>query len=168
MKRSNRRAGWLALVATGVAGLVIAAVDEGAPRTNADVAADISRDFACPVCDGQSVAESDVPAALAVRQEIRSMVDDGRSPGEIRDRLVEVYGEAIDLRPRSGGFVGLVWVLPVVAFVAGAAGLVAVFRRWRSPWSGDREVSDEDRSLVGAALAAGDDPEEPAGETVDP
>ncbi len=148
----RRRLGWLLLVGVVAGAFVVAEVDEGAPRTNSEVAADIAADFACPICDGESVAESDVPVARAIRQEIRAMVDDGRSRQEIRDALVAVYDEEIDLTPRSGGVVGLVWMLPVIVFVAGAAGLIAAFRRWRAD-TRRSSATDADRELVARARA---------------
>jgi cytochrome c-type biogenesis protein CcmH/NrfF len=43
-----------------------------------------------------------------------------------------------------------VWVLPVVVGAGAVAGLVLVFRRWRT--DAPREASDEDRELVDEAL----------------
>ncbi len=148
----RRRLGWVVLLGVVIGAFVVAEVDEGEPRTNAEVAADIAADFACPICDGESVAESDVPVARAIRQEIRAMVDDGRSRAEIRDTLVALYDEEIDLTPRSDGVVGLVWMLPVIVFVAGAAGLVAAFRRWKSDVRRS-SATVADRELVARARA---------------
>ena len=54
---------WLTIAVVGVSTLVFAAVDQGAPTTNADRAYELAKDFACPVCQGQSIAESDVVVA---------------------------------------------------------------------------------------------------------
>lgn len=146
---------WVLLIGVVSGAVVVSEVASGAPRTNAEMAASIAADFACPVCDGQSVAESDVPVAQAIRREIRQFVDDGRSTAEIRDYLVGRYGESIDLKPRASGVVGLVWMLPVVASVVAVAGLVAVFRRWRRTGD-DVDVSDVDRDLVERYLVGHD------------
>ena len=68
---SRRVLSWLALVVVSLSMLVFAAIDEGTPATNADKAYALAKDFACPVCQGQSVAESDVPVARTIRREIR-------------------------------------------------------------------------------------------------
>ena len=63
--------------------------------------------------------------------EIRSHVEAGQTDEEIRAYLASRYGDDILLRPEGSGVGGLVWALPVAALVAGLAGLVLAFRRWR-------------------------------------
>ncbi len=148
---TRRLLAWLTIAVVGVSTLVFAAVDEGAPTTNADRAYELAKDFACPVCQGQSVAESDVVVARNIRREIRVWVDEGRSDEFIRDQLVADFGEDVDYTPSSEGITALVWILPVVAGAVAAGGLVLVFRRWRL--EGDLEASDDDAALVAAARA---------------
>jgi cytochrome c-type biogenesis protein CcmH len=85
----------------------------------------------CPVCRGQSVAESDAPAAKDVRAEITRRIDLGESDAEIRAFFARTIGADLLLRPSSSGFAGLVWVLPVAVFVLAAGGIVFAFVRWR-------------------------------------
>ena len=148
---SRRVASWLLLVVIGASTLVFAAVDEGAPTTNADRAYSLAKDFACPVCQGQSVAESDVVVARNIRREIRVWVDEGRSDEFIRDELVATFGEDIDYTPSGDGVTALVWILPVVAGAVAVGGLVFVFRKWRL--EGELAASEDDEALVAAARA---------------
>jgi cytochrome c-type biogenesis protein CcmH len=144
---------WALALGIGVGALLVAAVDDGAARTNADRAYDLANDYACPVCDGQSVAESDVSIAREIRREIRTQVDDGRSDGQIRDFLVSSYPD-IDLNPSGTGVTALVWIVPVAALVVGAAALAAAFRHWST--LGD--TADEgDIALVAETIADRDD-----------
>ena len=126
--------------------LVVSTQVDGPPRTNEDRVRALSEDFACPTCEGQSVAESSAVVAQEIRREIRRLVDDGASDELITANLVAAYDESIDLRPKASGLVGLVWTLPVVAMVFGFTGLVAVFRRWRAV--AVREASADDEQLV--------------------
>ena len=142
---------WLTIAVVGVSTLVFAAVDQGAPTTNADRAYELAKDFACPVCQGQSIAESDVVVARNIRREIRVWVDEGRSDDFIRDQLVANFGEDIDYTPPSDGITALVWILPIVAGAVAGGGLVLAFRKWRL--ESDLEASDEDTALVEAARA---------------
>lgn len=142
---------WLTIAVVGVSTLVFAAVDQGAPTTNADRAYELAKDFACPVCQGQSIAESDVVVARNIRREIRVWVDEGRSDDFIRDQLVANFGEDIDYTPPSDGITALVWILPVVAGAVAGGGLVLAFRKWRL--ENDLEATDEDTALVEAARA---------------
>jgi len=145
---SKRSVIWLALLAAAISTLVISTQLEGPPRTNEDRVRSLSEEFACPTCDGQSVAESNAVVAQEIRRDIRRRVDDGETDAQITDALVSAYDESIDLRPRSSGVVGLIWIVPVVAMVFGLAALASVFRRWRDV--GVQEASDDDVALVEA------------------
>ena len=85
----------------------------------------------CPVCRGQSVADSDSPAANDIRAEIARRISVGESDAEIRNYFAQKIGSDLLLRPSSSGLAGLVWVLPVAAFVAAAGGIAFAFVRWR-------------------------------------
>jgi len=143
---SRRSLVWLCLLAAALSALVVSTQLEGPPRTNEDRVRSLSEDFACPTCDGQSVAESNAVVAQEIRREIRRQVDDGRTDEQITDALVASYDESIDLRPRSGGVVGLIWTVPVVVMVFGFAALASVFRRWRL--TEPQSASAEDVELV--------------------
>ena len=129
---SWRTASWIAAVAVAAAAFVYGAVDEGPPKTNADRVRVLADDFACPVCAGQSVAESDVPVARAIRRQIAVWVDEGRSDAYIRDQLVAAYDVDIDYNPSGSGVTGLVWILPVLAAGGIAAVLVVMLRSDRA------------------------------------
>jgi cytochrome c-type biogenesis protein CcmH len=143
---SRRSLVWLCLLAAALSALVVSTQLEGPPRTNEDRVRSLSEDFACPTCDGQSVAESNAVVAEEIRREIRRQVDEGQTDGQITDALVASYDESIDLRPRSGGVVGLIWIVPVVVMVFGFAALASVFRRWRLTEA--QSASAEDVELV--------------------
>ncbi len=143
---SRRALVWLCLLAVGLSSLVVATQAEGPPRTNQDRVRALSEDVACPTCDGQSVAESNAVIALEIRRDIQRRVDAGDSDAQVTEALISAYGESIDLRPSSGGLVGLVWTVPVVLMVFGFAALFAVFRRWRSIEL--EGASDSDVALV--------------------
>ncbi len=119
---------------------------EGPPRTNEDRVRSLSEDFACPTCDGQSVAESNAVVAEEIRRDIRRRVDSGQSDEQITEALVASFGDSVDLRPQTGGVVGLIWILPVVVMVFGFAGLASVFQRWRTTEA--KTATDADVRLV--------------------
>ena len=55
----RRRAAWFLVLLVSVGALVVAETAERPALTNADRVHDLAQDFACPVCQGQSIAESD-------------------------------------------------------------------------------------------------------------
>lgn len=144
-----RALSWLTLVVVSLSVLVFVAVDERSPATNADKAYALATEFACPVCQGQSVAESDVPVARTIRREIRVWVDEGRTDEFIRAQLVANFGEDIDYTPAASGVTSLVWILPVVVGAVALGGLAVVFRRWRD--EPDRTANADDEAIVAAA-----------------
>ena len=154
-----RTLGWpLLAIVLGVA-LLIGVTGTRPPRTAEDRARALSESVACPVCDGQSVAESDSEAAKGIRNVISTRISEGATDAQIRDELAGSYGEHILLTPGRTGVASLVWTLPVVALVAALAGLAVTFRRWRR--AGGARATDADRELVAAARRSdgyGDDP----------
>ena len=152
MRSTSRGWWWIVVGALGVALLAVATFDTGGgPRTNNDRMVALAGQFACPVCDGQSIAESDIPIARAIQKEIRTRIDQGQTDDQIRQYLGGLYPN-MDLRPKSSGVVGLVWVLPVFVFVLAVAGLAAVFRKWRNVAASVATAAD--RALVARAMAS--------------
>jgi cytochrome c-type biogenesis protein CcmH len=149
---------WAALVVVVAVALLVGTRSGGHPTQAQQVAA-IASEVRCPACEGQSAELSDAPAAAAVRTFIQAQVQAGQSKGEIEQQLEDRYGSDILLRPPASGVAGLVWVLPVVAFVVALAALTMAFRRWRRTL--ETEVSDADRARVADALGAGDAGGEP-------
>lgn len=129
---SRRAWGWTAAAVVAAGAWLYGAVAPGPPRTNADRVRALAENFACPVCAGQSVAESDVPVAREIRRQIGIWVDEGRSNDYIRDELVAAYDADIDYNPSGAGITGLVWVLPVAAGVGAAGALLVMFHRRRT------------------------------------
>ena len=129
----RRWGGWILLLVVVAGALVVGTRPDGA-KTKAERVQSIAKSVRCPTCRGQSVADSDAPAAANVRRDIERRVADGQSDDDIRSALAARFGDGILLTPPRSGVAGLVWVLPVVAVVAAAGGLTLAFRRWRREW----------------------------------
>jgi cytochrome c-type biogenesis protein CcmH len=146
---------WL-LMAVLLAGAFAVATRTGSgPETPAERVERIASEVRCPTCRQLSAEESDAPAAQAVRVAIATRVARGETDAQIRAFLVDAYGRDILLKPGRSGVAGLVWALPVIAFVCAVAGLVVAFRRWRA---GAAAPTADDRALVARALAGDDAP----------
>jgi cytochrome c-type biogenesis protein CcmH/NrfF len=76
-----------------------------------------------------SVADSDATTAIAVRHQIQSLVDAGRSTEAIDQVLVSEYGQTILLVPPDTGGIPLIYVVPLV-LGAGALATVGILF-WR-------------------------------------
>jgi cytochrome c-type biogenesis protein CcmH/NrfF len=141
-----RAIGWVGAVTVVVVALSIATLSDRNQPSNAERSLDLAEQFACPSCEGQAVAQSESPAAKAIRGEIAKRIDQGQTDAQITDYLIGSFNESISLRPRASGVVGLVWITPVVALVTAVAGLIVVFRRWHL--AEVAEASEADRRLV--------------------
>jgi cytochrome c-type biogenesis protein CcmH len=150
----SRRVGWWpwALMLVVVVGLLAVGSLGGDPPTLEDRARALEETIRCPSCASQSVANSDAPAAQAVRELIRERLEAGDSTEEIRDYVASRYpnGRELLLDPSGKGFGALVWALPVVMVIVAVAALIRRFGDWRP---GALEATAADRDLVAAALA---------------
>lgn len=152
MRSTKRSWRWIVVAALGLALLSVATFDTSdGPANNNERMLSLAGQFACPVCSGQSIAESDVPIAREIQKEIRSRLDQGQTDEQIRQYLVALYPD-MDLRPKASGVTGLVWFLPVFAFVLALAGLVAVFRKWGN--EAPSMATAADRAIVEEAMAS--------------
>lgn len=128
-----RKLAWLGLAAVVAVALAIGVTDRE-PATADERARRIGDSVMCPACSGETVSNSQAPVAVNIRRQIQARVAEGQTDQEIRDALSAAYGERVIMNPPKTGVAGLVWVLPVAALVAAAAGLVVAFRRWGSDW----------------------------------
>lgn len=155
---------WVAVIVVAIAALSVAAFGTRSAPTAQDRVSSISRTVKCPVCSGESVAESNAPASQEIRRQIAEQVQQGQTDDEIRSFYAAKYGQAILLTPSASGLNALVWILPIVALAVGIAALVIVFRRWSS--LPQERATEEDRELVDSVLHAGEtsDEDDPHGE----
>lgn len=112
------------LAALGVAGVPAMA------QTLDDRVYAIAREVMCPVCQGQTVAESGSALAAQMRAEIRRRLLRGESREQIIAYFVEQFGEAALAAPPRRGVSLLLWVGPVAALLVGAVILARALRRW--------------------------------------
>lgn len=139
---------WVGLIASALLLLLVARFDGGGVETDAERIARLSESFACPECQGQSVSESNAAVAVTIRQFIRNEVTKGSTDEEIRDQLVTSYTSKVLLNPPGEGFSSLIWILPVMVFIGGSAGVGWTVRRSRG---GSRDATEADRALVAEA-----------------
>ena len=73
---------------------------------------DISDELMCPVCQGQTVAESNSKLAISMREVIKSKLKNGESKEQILSYFVKQYGDNILAKPPLKGFNMLLWLVP--------------------------------------------------------
>ncbi|HTH07322.1 MAG TPA: cytochrome c-type biogenesis protein CcmH [Ilumatobacteraceae bacterium] len=147
--------GWGVLFVVFVGLLSYGATKDSGARTPEERVESISRRLACPICDGESVYESQNSASAAIRNDIRAQVTTSdATDDEIIAYIVRNYGAETQLVPTATGFESLVWALPAAALVCAGVGLFFAFRRWKT--NIDTVPDDADRALVEDELARED------------
>jgi cytochrome c-type biogenesis protein CcmH len=130
VKRVWRWAPWIVLVVLAVTLLAIGSHRTSHPTIDAQVM-HIANEVRCPVCDGETAAQSSAAASVQIRTQIRQELLAGQTSDQILAGLVRAYGPGILEKPQTSGVGLIVWVAPVVATVLAGAALVWAFIRWR-------------------------------------
>lgn len=79
----------------------------------------LTDELRCVMCQNQSLADSDAQIAVDLRREILQLIRDGRSDSEIREFLVDRYGEFVLYRPGISPATWLLWFGPLFVLAAG-------------------------------------------------
>ncbi|HIM95387.1 MAG TPA: cytochrome c-type biogenesis protein CcmH [Gammaproteobacteria bacterium] len=68
----------------------------------------------CPVCQGQSIAGSNAGLAKDLREQVRKMIIKNNSNDEIRQFMVDRYGDFVVFKPPVNKSTYLLWLGPFV------------------------------------------------------
>lgn len=80
----------------------------------------INRELRCLVCQNQTIADSNATLAHDLRREVREMIAAGKTDDEIRDFMIERYGDFVLYRPRMTATNFLLWAAPVLLLLLGS------------------------------------------------
>jgi cytochrome c-type biogenesis protein CcmF len=78
---------------------------------------DLYQEVRCPVCAGQSIADSDTPEAKALKEFINEELEKGKSAEAIREELRQRFGDNILFRPPLNQKTIFLWGLPFALFL---------------------------------------------------
>jgi cytochrome c-type biogenesis protein CcmH len=74
----------------------------------------------CLVCQGQSIHDSDAEMAGDMRHLVRTRIEAGESPEQIRGFLIDRYGSWVSYRPRLDRDTFVLWLAPLILLAGGA------------------------------------------------
>ena len=77
------------------------------------------KEIRCLVCQGQTIHESNSELAEDIKLLIREKIVEGESDDEIKQFLVEKYGEWVLMTPRFNQYTYLLWGTPLIIFILG-------------------------------------------------
>lgn len=108
-----------------------------------DRARDISTLLRCPVCQNESIDESNAAIAKELRIVLRERLVAGDSDAEVLDYMAARFGEFVLMRPRVEGANLVLWLAaPILLIVGLAIGWVTVRRR---PQAGPDSLSEAEK-----------------------
>ena len=138
--RRNLRCGRLllgALLATALLMPMVAlaqAVSDPTPLHYRDAAEEarfhaLAAELRCVQCQNQSLADSNAQIAHDLRREVLTLMQQGRDDAQIKQFLVDRYGEFVLYRPPMDARNSLLWFGPAIFLLGGAGVMVWVVRR---------------------------------------
>jgi cytochrome c-type biogenesis protein CcmH len=123
---SERLRNLVTIVAIAVMAIVLGILVATAP-SETDRVQTIGELIKCPVCQGESIANSPSPMARDMMDLVADRVAQGASDETIVDELLGSYSGAVLLDPPVGGVTLPLWLAPVLAVAVG----VVVIAWWR-------------------------------------
>ena len=111
----------------------------------------LAEELRCLVCQNQTIADSSAPLALDLRNQIRTMIGQGATDAQIRDYMVQRYGDFVLYKPPLQANTALLWIGPFAVLAVGIGAFLAIVRRRRTPQpqaaAGPGKLQDVERLL---------------------
>jgi len=137
------RASLLALAL--IAGVALAQADPALEKRVTGLA----HELRCLVCQNQTLAESNAPLAVDLRNQIREQLKAGASEQDVIDFMVARYGDFVLYRPPFKATTLALWAGPFLLLALGIAVLVRRLLRRRAPGP---QLSDAERARAARLL----------------
>ena len=106
----------------------------------------------CPVCQGESIDESNAGIARDLRLVLRERLVAGDSDDQVIDYLVARYGEFILFRPRASGANLILWIAGPAMLAVGLGGAVLYLRRRRAGASPASPLTEAEEARIAELL----------------
>ena len=111
--------------------------------------AGLAHELRCLVCQNQTLADSNAPLAVDLRNQIREQLQSGASEREVIDFMVARYGDFVLYRPPLKPSTLALWIGPFVLLALGALLLVRRLVRRRAP---EPQLSEAERARAAKLL----------------
>lgn len=102
--------------------LAVPAMAADAPAASADPALEkkvmaIAEELRCLVCQNQTIADSHAELAIDLKNQVREMLQKGKTEDEIKRYMVERYGDFVLYRPPVQNNTWVLWVGPFLLLI---------------------------------------------------
>ncbi len=89
----------------------------------------LTHELRCVMCQNQSLADSNAEIARDLRNELLVLMRQGKTDAEIRDFMVQRYGEFVLYKPRLQAQTALLWFGPLLLVIGGGLAVFSIVRR---------------------------------------
>ena len=89
----------------------------------------LTSELRCVMCQNQSLADSNAMVAHDLRREVLELMRQGRSDDEVKQFLVDRYGEFVLYRPEVASNTWLLWFGPGLVLLGGGLVVWRIVRR---------------------------------------
>jgi cytochrome c-type biogenesis protein CcmH/NrfF len=93
----------------------------------------LAQELRCLVCQNQTIADSNAPLAIDLRNQIREQAAAGKTDRDIIDFMVARYGDFVLYRPPFKATTLLLWLGPFIFLIGGLFFLIRLLRRRHVP-----------------------------------
>ena len=107
----------------------------------------ISATLRCPVCQGETIDDSNAPISRDLRLAVRERLVAGDSDAQVIDYIVDRYGEFVLFEPRSTGSGLILWLAGPAMLLAGLGVAYATTRK-RAAAPAAASLSDDDKARL--------------------
>lgn len=119
----------------------------------------LAGELRCLVCQNQTIADSNAPLAIDLKNQVREKIRQGQSDADIIKFMVARYGDFVLYRPPFKASTLVLWLGPLLLL---AAGLMVLFRRLaRRRATVEPELSAAQRERAAGLLAADGETDKP-------
>jgi cytochrome c-type biogenesis protein CcmH len=109
----------------------------------------LSKGLRCPVCQSESIDESNAPISKDLRLLLRERLVAGDSDQQALDFIVARYGEFVLLKPTFGGANWMLWAAgPLMLLLASVLGMRYVRNRSRADAPHDEGLSEAEAAAL--------------------
>ncbi len=122
---------WVGLFLTGL-GLAMAGQDLQSPEQIEARVVALSAQLSCVACETATAADPNGALAVELNNELRSLVQKGRTDSEVVEALIARYGDFVRYRPAADDSDSLVWAFMLLASMVSAAVVIRLIQRDRS------------------------------------
>jgi cytochrome c-type biogenesis protein CcmH len=88
----------------------------------------LTSELRCLVCQNQTIADSQAELAMQLKKEVRQQLSRGASDDQVRDFMVQRYGDFVLYRPPVNPATWLLWATPALLLLLGGG---LLFLHWR-------------------------------------